>query len=86
MVQVLVKTLELIIQTYEELEDDQDMVSPLQFGQLLIDWTDPTKVVGANECDDTPQVHLHLAIDIIRALYDNERAGKSLNSSRMDSA
>lgn len=74
------KTLDLIFQTYEELDNDQDMISPLQFGQLLVDWTDPSKIVGANEQQDFSSVHVHLAIDIVRALYDNERAGINIPS------
>ncbi|EJC98309.1 uncharacterized protein FOMMEDRAFT_96961 [Fomitiporia mediterranea MF3/22] len=76
---VFMKTLDLIFQTHEELEDDdQGMISPLQVGQLFVDWTDPSKVVGADEESDVQPVHLHLAIDIVRALYENERAGKHI--------
>ncbi|KAL5523223.1 YCG1_2 [Sanghuangporus sanghuang] len=70
---VFVRTLDLIFQTYEELEDDQDMITPLQFGQLLIDWADASKAVGAEEIADLPPVHIHLAMDILRALFDNQR-------------
>ena len=30
---------------YEELDEDQEMVNPLQIASLLVDWTDPQKVV-----------------------------------------
>ena len=58
------------------------MIAPLQFGQLLIDWADASKSVDADERTDLPPVHIHLAIDIIRALYDNDRAGKILTFTR----
>ncbi|KAL5480828.1 YCG1_1 [Sanghuangporus weigelae] len=70
---VFVRTLDLIFQTYEELEDDQDMITPLQFGQLLIDWTDASKAVGADEIADLPPVHIYLAVDILRVLFDDQR-------------
>lgn len=69
--------LDLIFSAYEDLEDDQDMITPLQFGQLLLDWTDGSKVVGADEQNMSP-VHVNLAVDIVRALYNNEKPGKSV--------
>ncbi len=77
------------------MEEDQDMINPLQFGQLLVDWTDPSKIVNAyvlrllywshliTTCIDnrapqdqtTSLVHVHLAIDLVKAMYDNDRSG-----------
>ena len=37
---------DLVNKVYEDLEEDQKMITPLQFGQLLVDWTDPTKMIG----------------------------------------
>ena len=65
----------MVVQLIDDLEDEQDMISVLQFGQQLIDWTDATKVVGASSSDPSP-VHVNLAIDILRALYDNNKPGK----------
>lgn len=39
-------TFDLALRMHEELEDDQEMISPYQFGLLMIDWTDPQKAVG----------------------------------------
>lgn len=36
---------DLVTKVYEDLDDDQTMITSPQFGQLLVDWTDPTKVV-----------------------------------------
>lgn len=41
--QVLVPVLEVLTQVYNDLDDDQDMVTPAQIGLQLIDWTDPEK-------------------------------------------
>ncbi|KAH8108765.1 nuclear condensing complex subunit [Phellopilus nigrolimitatus] len=76
---IFIAAFDLVTRVYDEMEDDQDMIAPLQFGQLLIDWTDPSKVVGLpNAPNDSSVVHVNLAIDILKALYDNDRARKSL--------
>lgn len=41
--QVLVETLHILAELYYELEDGQEMVTPLQVGLQLLDWTDPSK-------------------------------------------
>ena len=28
---------------YEDLDDDQEMIPPYQFGLLMVDWTNPQK-------------------------------------------
>ncbi len=30
---------------YNDLEEDEEMVSPSSIGMMLVDWTDPTKTV-----------------------------------------
>jgi len=32
---------------HEDLEDDQEMISPYQVGLLVADWTNPQKMVAA---------------------------------------
>jgi condensin complex subunit 3 len=34
---------DLVIRVHGELDEDQEMISPYQFGLLLIDWTNPQK-------------------------------------------
>jgi condensin complex subunit 3 len=34
---------DLVTRVHEELDDDQLMITPHQFGLLLIDWTNPQK-------------------------------------------
>ena len=69
----------MVAQLIDDLDEDQEMISTLQFGQQLIDWTDPTKVIGADNTETSP-VHVNLAVDILRALYDNNKAGGRHNS------
>ena len=44
--QVFITALDLVTKVYDDLDEDQDMITPLQFGQLLIDWTDSSKAVS----------------------------------------
>ncbi|KAG6815820.1 hypothetical protein H0H87_011119 [Tephrocybe sp. NHM501043] len=40
---IFVSTFDLFMQARENLDDDQDMITPFQFGLLLVDWTNPQK-------------------------------------------
>ncbi|KZT12609.1 uncharacterized protein LAESUDRAFT_689301 [Laetiporus sulphureus 93-53] len=59
---------------YEVVEEDDDVITPYQFGLCLVEWTDPRQLNGADEQgigeDDT---HLHLAVDFLQGLYETER-------------
>lgn len=55
---------------YERDESTQEMVTPLQVGLQLVEWTDPTKVHSTSIVDQT--IHLGVAMDLIRALYKVE--------------
>lgn len=35
--------LDLASRVHEQLDEDQEMISPYQFGLLMLDWTDPHK-------------------------------------------
>lgn len=39
------KALDLVTDVYSQLDEDQDMIDPLQFGMFLVDWTDEKKLV-----------------------------------------
>lgn len=39
------KALDLVTDIYSQLDEDQDMIDPLQFGMFLVDWTDEKKLV-----------------------------------------
>lgn len=38
---------DLVTRVHNELEEDQEMIAPYQFGLLLIDWTNPQKLSKA---------------------------------------
>lgn len=46
-VQVALTAYDLVKQVYSELSKEEEMISPYQFGLLLVDWTDPQKLVNA---------------------------------------
>ena len=35
---------DLVVRVYDDLDDDQYMIEPLQFGYLMVDWTDPSRL------------------------------------------
>lgn len=37
--------METMSDLFEELEEDEEMVTPAQIGLMLVDWTDPSKTV-----------------------------------------
>lgn len=53
--QVMIKTLDVLRSVYDELKDKSTMVTPLQIGSQLVDWTDPQKVMCV------PLVHFRFA-------------------------
>ncbi|KAJ4495704.1 nuclear condensing complex subunit [Lentinula edodes] len=71
---------DLASQMHEDLEDEQKedpkLVSLHQFGLLMIDWTDMTKLVERvpqpKPSDRNP--HADLALQLLLALYDSERS------------
>ncbi|KAF8962585.1 nuclear condensing complex subunit [Flammula alnicola] len=42
---IFMPTFDLAVQMHEDLEDGQEMISPYQFGLLMVDWTNPQKAV-----------------------------------------
>ncbi|TFY58884.1 hypothetical protein EVJ58_g6127 [Rhodofomes roseus] len=67
---------DLVRQAYGELADEEEMISPSQFGLLLVDWTDPRKLANAEKQGSSANdVHLDLAADILKALYVKDRTG-----------
>ncbi|KAH9478497.1 Condensin complex subunit 3 [Psilocybe cubensis] len=70
---VFMATFDLALRMHEELDDDQEMISPYQFGLLMIDWTDPQKSVGIKNEETMHLPHVNLAVEILVALYDTDR-------------
>jgi hypothetical protein len=40
--------METMSDLFEELEEEEEMVTPAQIGLMLVDWTDPSKTVYAD--------------------------------------
>lgn len=66
---VLVPTLDVLSEVYHERESGQEMVTPIQVGMQLLDWSDHTKALYA-----TPDVTIHLdvAIELLQSLLTKE--------------
>ncbi|KAL5523222.1 YCG1_1 [Sanghuangporus sanghuang] len=72
MQKIFLSTYEELSRIHRELDEDEEMVSPLQAGMLLIDWTDPQKSMEVHGRQTDQYVHFDLAIDIMRALLGKE--------------
>ncbi|GBE88890.1 hypothetical protein SCP_1402980 [Sparassis crispa] len=65
---------DLVVRVHQELGEDEEMITPYQFGLLLIDWTNPQKSVNVEAASTgVTDVHVDLAIDIVKALHDEKR-------------
>ncbi|KIM46792.1 hypothetical protein M413DRAFT_23143 [Hebeloma cylindrosporum] len=71
---IFIPTFDHAVRMYEDLDDDQEMIPPYQFGLLMVDWTNPQKAAEiAVELSQTQQPHVNLAVEILVALYDSDR-------------
>ncbi|KIK68659.1 hypothetical protein GYMLUDRAFT_68514 [Collybiopsis luxurians FD-317 M1] len=76
---IFIQAFDLATRLYEQFEDEQKedprVISLHQFGLLMIDWTDMTKLVDKvpppKPTDRHP--HANLALDILLTLYDSDR-------------
>lgn len=71
---IFIPAFDFVSRTYEEIEEGQEMISPYQFGLLLIDWTNPQRTAEIVAKTGNQEVHVDLAVDILLALYDEERS------------
>ncbi|KAJ7167346.1 nuclear condensing complex subunit [Mycena crocata] len=65
-----------VVRMHDDLGEDQTMVTPQQFGLLIIDWTDSRKAAETATPSYPCQIHADLAVDILLALYDSDRRGE----------
>lgn len=69
----------LVSKVYEELNGDQEMITPLQFGNLFVDWTNPLKAAPNENSDSSVhEVHVDLAIELVKALHDKDRSDNDI--------
>ena len=45
--QIFIASFDHCVRMHEDLEEDQEMISPYQFGLLVADWTNPQKTAPA---------------------------------------
>jgi condensin complex subunit 3 len=91
MQKIAVGAVHSLILLHDNLDGEEEMVSPVMIASHLVDWTDPRKVVGVKDVEaplddarrkDTAKaidatVHLDLAIDILEKVASNA-SSKSL--------
>ncbi|KAI5122624.1 hypothetical protein M0805_008713 [Coniferiporia weirii] len=78
MQKIFMSTYEELSRMHEELDGEEEMVSPLQAGSLLVDWTDPQKTTTILGQKTDMHVHFDLSIEIVKSLFNKEleRSGK----------
>ncbi|KAF5379027.1 hypothetical protein D9615_006072 [Tricholomella constricta] len=76
---IFITAFDLYMHARENFDDDQEMITPQQFGLLLLDWMDPQKSAKILETEPHGHnAHVEVAIDILGALYDSERSDEEL--------
>ncbi|KAG5636580.1 hypothetical protein H0H81_007551 [Sphagnurus paluster] len=76
---IFIGAFDLFMRAKENLDEDQEMITPQQFCLLLADWTNPQKSAeilktGIRERN----THVEMAVDILGVLYDSERSDEEL--------
>ncbi|KAG8801371.1 hypothetical protein FRC16_000627 [Serendipita sp. 398] len=72
---VVIPSIKILSEVYEELEEEQEMVAPVQILGTLIDWTDPRNLFDTNvNTHDTnyEEVHIDLAIEMVTSMFDED--------------
>ncbi|KAF8317697.1 hypothetical protein DL93DRAFT_527157 [Clavulina sp. PMI_390] len=72
MQKIFLNVTETMYDLFDELEEHEEMVTPAQIGLMLVDWTDPSKAVKSDHHQSDDTIHVDVAIDIVRALFDAE--------------
>ncbi|KAM6503310.1 Nuclear condensing complex subunit [Amanita muscaria] len=67
---IFMQSFNLFVQLHEENESDETIISPYQFGQLMIDWTNSQKAAAVNGASPVRDIHADVAVDILYALYE----------------
>ncbi|KZT61424.1 hypothetical protein CALCODRAFT_506217 [Calocera cornea HHB12733] len=67
---IFVPVMEALTQVHQDLEEDQEMISPSQIGMQLVDWTEPKKVVEVNDVKADHSIHIDVAIELLKYLLN----------------
>ncbi|KZO96900.1 putative mitotic chromosome condensation-related protein [Calocera viscosa TUFC12733] len=65
---IFLPVMEVLTQVHQDLEEDQEMITPSQIGMQLVDWTDPEKVVEINGMKADDSIHVDVAIELLKYL------------------
>ncbi|KAF8635423.1 hypothetical protein AX15_000413 [Amanita polypyramis BW_CC] len=71
---IFMNAFDLFVNLHEESDSDEIMISPYQFGLLMVDWTNSQKAANVNGSSVPRNIHADVAVDILRALYDEDRS------------
>ncbi|KAG6887175.1 hypothetical protein C0992_000306, partial [Termitomyces sp. T32_za158] len=72
---VFLSAFDVFMRIRENVDDDREMITPLQFGLLLVDWTNPQKLAEIFKTElQSQRSHVEVAAGILGALYDSERS------------
>ncbi|PWN53081.1 ARM repeat-containing protein [Violaceomyces palustris] len=66
---VFVPILQVLTEVYQEMEEDQEMVTPHQVGMQLVEWTDPAKLVLPEGRQPDTAIQVDVAVDLIQAMF-----------------
>ncbi|PFH49330.1 hypothetical protein AMATHDRAFT_76233 [Amanita thiersii Skay4041] len=71
---IFMQAFDLFVRLHEESDPDEEMITPHQFGLLMVDWTNSQKAANITGIEAQRNVHADVAVDLLRALYDEERS------------
>ncbi|EJC98308.1 uncharacterized protein FOMMEDRAFT_114496 [Fomitiporia mediterranea MF3/22] len=72
MQKIFLSTFAELSQMHRDLDEDEEMVSPLQAASLLVDWMDPQKALEVDGRQTDWHVHYDLATDIVKVLCSKD--------------
>ncbi|KAG1823715.1 nuclear condensing complex subunit [Suillus subaureus] len=72
MQQLFVGLFEKLAPETRNVDETQEMVSPAQIAAMFVDWTDPQKAIEVQDQPTDETIHIDLASDIARALFDDK--------------
>jgi hypothetical protein len=76
-----------MLRVAEDLEEDEDMVSPSQIAMQLIDWTDPRRLVDLSKStfdiemldEDTSMRNRNIHVDLAVSIMAQMKKGSSMS-------
>ncbi|CCA67302.1 related to condensin complex subunit 3 [Serendipita indica DSM 11827] len=78
---VVIPALRILTEVFDELDSEQEMITPLQILGTLVDWTDAQKVFAPDHATSQTiysEIHVDLAVDMISAMFDADDAQRKV--------